>query len=102
MNNCIKYVVSLAILPVLLASWPLDLRAEFYKYVDDKGNIFYVDDLSRVPDKYRNQIKVYREKYDDLSDEERSRALQNVAYSIDYKNQVIRWKLPQGAGESGN
>ena len=28
--------------------------------------------------------------------------LKNVAYSIDYKNQVIRWKLPQGAGESGN
>jgi predicted aspartyl protease len=28
--------------------------------------------------------------------------LKNVEYSIDYKNQVIRWKLPQGAGESDN
>jgi len=76
MNNCIKFVAFLAILLVLLASWPLNLRAEFYKYVDDEGNIFYVDDLSRVPEKYRNQIKVYREKYDHLSEEERSRALE--------------------------
>jgi predicted aspartyl protease/Skp family chaperone for outer membrane proteins len=73
MKNHIKYVV---LLMFLLASWPLDLRAEFYKYVDDEENIFYVDDLSRVPEKYRNQIKVYREKYDKLSEEERSRALE--------------------------
>jgi len=76
MNNYIKYVVSLAILLASLASWPLDLRAEFYKYVDDEGNIFYVDDLSRVPEKYLNQVKVYREKYDNFSEEERSRALE--------------------------
>ena len=60
----------------LLACWSPNLRAEFYKYVDDEGRIFYVDDISRIPEKYRNQIKVYREKYDNLSDEERSRALQ--------------------------
>ena len=76
MNNCIKYVVFLAILLVLLASRPPNSRAEFYKYVDDEGNIFYVDDLSRVPEKYHNQIKVYREKYDNLSEDERSRALE--------------------------
>jgi predicted aspartyl protease len=52
------------------------LRAEFYKYVDDEGKIFYVDDISRIPEKFRNQIKVYREKYDHLSDEERSQARQ--------------------------
>ncbi len=76
MNNCIKYVVFPAILLALLASWSPNLRAEFYKYVDDEGRIFYVDDISRIPEKYRNQIEVYKEKYDHLSDKERSRALQ--------------------------
>jgi predicted aspartyl protease len=59
-----------------LLFWLTELRAEFYKYVDDQGSIFYVDDISRVPEKYRNQVKVYREKYDNLSDQERSQALQ--------------------------
>ena len=52
------------------------MKAEFYRYVDDEGNIFYVDDIYSIPEKYRNQVKVYREKYDDLSGEDRSRALQ--------------------------
>jgi predicted aspartyl protease len=73
MNKGIKYVV---LLMSLLACWPPDLRAEFYKYIDDEGRIFYVDDISSIPEKYRKQVKVYREKYDTLSDTERSRALQ--------------------------
>ena len=28
--------------------------------------------------------------------------LKNVEYAIDYKNQVIRWKLPQGIDAPGN
>jgi hypothetical protein len=28
--------------------------------------------------------------------------LKNVAYSIDYKNQVIRWELPQGPDALSN
>jgi hypothetical protein len=28
--------------------------------------------------------------------------LKNVEYSIDYKNQVIRWKLPQGQSAASN
>jgi predicted aspartyl protease len=49
--------------------------SEFYKYVDDQGRVFYVDDLDKVPEPYLDQIKVYREKYDDLSEPERSQAL---------------------------
>jgi len=67
----IKYLV---LLILLMASWSTGLRAEFYKYVDDEGRVFYVDDISRIPEKYRNQIKVYRESHDYLSDEERSQA----------------------------
>ena len=68
-----KYFV---VLMFILSFGSPDLRAEFYKYVDEEGNIFYVDDLYSVPEKYRNQVNIYREKYDYLSGEEKSQALQ--------------------------
>ena len=51
---------------LLVLNYPLNLSAEFYKYVDKQGRTYYVDDLGKVPPEYRNQINVYREKYDDL------------------------------------
>jgi predicted aspartyl protease len=87
MNKCIKYGV-LFIGPLcLLVLWLTDLRAEFYKYVDEEGNIFYVDDIYSIPEKYRNQIKVYRERYDNLAGEERSRALQRENEDLREKEQ---------------
>ncbi len=82
MNKFIKHGL-LLIAPLCLLIFCLtDLRAEFYKYVDEKGNIFYVDDIYSIPEKYRNQIRVYREKYDGLAGEERSRALQRESEDI--------------------
>ena len=46
--------------------YPPDLPAEYYRYVDKEGAVFYVDDLSKVPPEYRDQIDVYQEKYDHL------------------------------------
>jgi len=46
--------------------------SEFYRYVDKDGKIFYIDDLSRVPPEYRDQVQVYKEKYDYLPQEQRS------------------------------
>jgi predicted aspartyl protease len=51
---------------------PYELRAEFYKYTDEEGNVFFVDDKAKIPLKYRDQIKVYKEKYDHLSEQERA------------------------------
>jgi predicted aspartyl protease len=76
MKNHFKYVVLLMFLLCLVAWWSPELRAEFYKYVDEDGNIYYVDDLSGVPEKYRNQVDIYREKYDHLPEEDKSRAVQ--------------------------
>jgi len=56
---------------LLVLNYPLNLPAEFYKYVDKQGRTFYVDDLGKVPLEYRNQINVYREKYDDLPADQR-------------------------------
>ena len=84
MKNHFKHIV---LFIFILACLSPDLRAEFYKYVDEKGNIFYVDDIYSIPEKYRNQIKVYREKYDDLAGEERSRALQRESEDLRAKEQ---------------
>lgn len=53
---------------------PMNSPAEFYKYVDKEGQTFYVDDLSKVPPEYMDQVNVYKEKYDHLpADQKKSR-----------------------------
>lgn len=63
---CILFVFMLFML-----NGALDLQAEFYKYVDKDGHIFYVDDLSQVPNEYLKQVEVYPEKYDHLTEEQK-------------------------------
>jgi hypothetical protein len=46
-------------------------RSEFYRYVNEDGNIFYVDDLTKIPEQYREDLKIYKEKYDHLPEKER-------------------------------
>ena len=36
-------------------------EAEFYKYVDKKGNVHFTDRFESIPQEYRNQIKEYKE-----------------------------------------
>ncbi len=76
MNNYLKYIA----ITIIVFSWslglPPNLYSEFYKYVDEQGRVFYVDDLGKVPEAYQEQIQVYREKYDNLSEQDRSQALQ--------------------------
>ena len=56
--------------------YPMDLPAEFYKYVDKEGRTFYVDDLTKVPPEYMEQVNVYTEKYDHLPAEQRKSQLE--------------------------
>lgn len=46
---------------------PLVLHAEIYKYVDKNGTIHFVDDLSKVPTEYSNQVTVSEEKPEESS-----------------------------------
>jgi predicted aspartyl protease len=56
--------------------FPAKVLCEFYKYVDKDGKIFYVDDLSKVPSEYQDQIQTYKEKYDHLPADQRATARQ--------------------------
>jgi hypothetical protein len=60
----------------IIASLPGISVAEFYRYVTRDGQIFYVDDLSKVPEEYLEQLTVYPERYDHLTEEERALMLQ--------------------------
>ena len=68
------YVCLISILLVWV--YPVDSPAEFYKYVDRDGQTFYVDDLSKVPAEYMDQVNVYREKFDHLPEDQRKTRLQ--------------------------
>ena len=40
-------------LSTLLAAWPSAARAEIYRYVDERGQSYYVDGIQNVPPQYR-------------------------------------------------
>lgn len=71
------------ILLFLLLLYPLSLQAEFYKYVDKEGRTFYVDDLSRVPPEYLDQVNVYKEKYDHLPEGEKKSKLEQERQQLE-------------------
>lgn len=68
---------------LLLLLYPLNLQAEFYKYVDKEGRTFYVDDLSRVPPEYLDQVNVYKEKYDHLPEGEKKSRLEREQQQLE-------------------
>ena len=52
--------------------FPRQLRSEFYGYVDKEGNRHFADSIDKVPLEYRDSVKAYKEKYDDLPEGQRS------------------------------
>ena len=87
---CIQLVFILLVLNVAL-----NLQAEFYKYVDKEGHIFYVDDLSQIPQEYRQQVEVYPERYDHLPEDEKKTRLetdqkQQQALELERRRQLER------------
>jgi predicted aspartyl protease len=93
MTKSLLYFKQLVLILCLLVCWSPILLAEFYKYVDEEGNIYYVDDLSSVPEKYRNQVNVYLEKYDNLSGEEKSQALQREEEQLRQQEELHRQEI---------
>jgi predicted aspartyl protease len=75
----------LLLLCLLSLQWffAAESRSEFYKYTDDAGRTFFVDDPSKIPPEYRQEVKAYEQKYDDLSEEERSVMLEKERQELE-------------------
>ena len=69
-------ITTLLISMSVILLFPLNSLSEFYRYTTENGDVHYVDDLANVPEKYRTNLKVYREKYDHLPEGERAIMLQ--------------------------
>lgn len=52
------------------------MHPEFYKYIDNEGKTHFVDDIGKIPPQFRDQLKVYSEKYDHLSAKDRKKYLE--------------------------
>jgi len=72
-----------------LAVFPRPVFSEFYKYVDNTGTIYFVDNLHKIPAEYRNQINVYQEKYDHLTDAEKKALLKKTADEENMETGVV-------------
>ena len=83
---------------------PMISQAEFYKYVDKEGRTYYVDDLTKVPPEYIDQVNVYKEKYDHLpADQRKSRLEQEQQQQLELEAEQQRRmviELQQAAEEA--
>ncbi len=59
---------------IFLILCPCICFAEFYKYKDKNGKVYFVDDRGKIPEEYID-VKTYKEKYDHLSETEKSDVL---------------------------
>jgi predicted aspartyl protease len=67
-----KNLGMISVLLLVYFLFPAKLHCEFYKYVDRDGKVFFVDDVSKIPPEYRDDLKTYEEKYDHLPPEQRA------------------------------
>jgi len=51
---------------------PIVGHAEFYKYTTKEGKVIYVDDLTKVPLEYQDQIKTYKTDEDSLTESQKA------------------------------
>lgn len=68
-------LIAFTIVTTLLV--PVGANAEFYSFEDKNGSIHFVDDLGKIPKEYRQKKQVRKDKYDDLTEEERALMLEN-------------------------
>jgi len=69
-SHVIRFFVIFSFL-VLFGNFSEQVRAEFYKYVNEDGEVVFVDDKSLIPDEYSQDVEVYKEKSDHLNEKDK-------------------------------
>lgn len=69
-------LILLFVLSVAVFLCSRTLRAEFYKYIDRNGVLRFVDDPSKIPLEYRDDMQSYAERYDHLTEQEKALRLE--------------------------
>ncbi|MFZ7128638.1 MAG: aspartyl protease family protein [Desulfobacterales bacterium] len=88
---------------VLAAGHPLPAGGEFYRYVDEKGVVHFVDDLGQIPAERQEAIETYMDSDDHLSPDqlEKRRAEERKRIELEAAaEQERREKERQTAGAS--
>ena len=81
------------VVSLLLVVWLVGLttaHAKFYRYTNKDGQSVFVDDEAKIPPEYRKDQKIYLEKYDHLSEEERT-----LRKALDFQTEKTRRDLEQ-------
>ncbi len=68
--------IPVVLLTVFLWQTPSPVRGEFYRYTTEGGKTIFVDDLQKIPERYLDQVRTYRERYDHLPPEKREALLE--------------------------
>ena len=75
--------------------WAAVGSAEFYRYVDRDGHAVYVDDMGKVPEEYRDQLRKYQERYDHLPPDQRRLLLEEEQRAKDQLRALQEQELEQ-------
>lgn len=77
-----------------LVVFPYSAGSEFYEFIDENGVKTFTNDPGRVPQAQADDIKVHKEPYDDLPEEERQRMIEaEAARAAEIeKQQAEEWK----------
>ena len=84
-----SFLTLMGLFLLLGLSVPSGVYSEFFRYVDKDGKVHYVDDLSRSPPEYRDDLKVYKEAYDHLSESEKAVLLEKEQQKSDKRRQDL-------------
>ena len=83
------------VLICVLVLVPIGVGAEFYKYTTEDGKVIYVDDLTKVPPEYRNQVKAYKTDEDRLTEPQKAHRR-----TQEQRQEVLRLQAEQEAADS--
>lgn len=76
MSHLSRQIGCLLLFFLFWTTLPSKTFSEFYRYVNKDGKAVFVDDISKIPPEYLEQLKTYKEKYDHLSKEQRAKLIE--------------------------